>query len=54
MKQGIQFVPVPAAQEQELEEIMTEVKKDLAGKEFQGEALGRMQELLRNFRSSQP
>ena len=54
MKQGIQFVPVPAAQEQELEEIMTGVKKDLAGKEFQGEALGRMQEYLRNFRNQQP
>jgi TRAP-type C4-dicarboxylate transport system substrate-binding protein len=54
MKQGIQFVPLPPAQEQELEEIMTGVKKDLAGKEFQGDALGQMQELLHNFRSSQP
>jgi TRAP-type C4-dicarboxylate transport system substrate-binding protein len=51
-KQGIQFVPVPAAQRQELEEIMTGVNKDLAGKEFKGEALQRMQEILKEFRGS--
>lgn len=52
IKQGIQFVPVPAGQRQELEEIMTGVNKDLAGKEFKGEALQRMQEILKEFRGS--
>ena len=51
-KQGIQFVPVPAPQRQELEEIMTGVNKDLAGKEFKGEALQRTQEILKEFRGS--
>ncbi len=50
-KQGIEFVPVPKPQLQELEEIMAGVQKELAGKEFQGQALHRMQELLRTFRS---
>ena len=49
-KQGIEFVPVSKAHLQELEEIMAGVKKDLAGKEFQGQALHRMQELLKEFR----
>lgn len=53
-KQGIQFVPVPAAQRQELEEIMTGVNKDLAGKEFKGEALQHAQEVLKEFRGSKP
>ena len=53
-KQGIQFVPVSAAQVQELEQIMAGVKRDLAGKEFQGEALQRMQEYLLELRNSQP
>jgi TRAP-type C4-dicarboxylate transport system substrate-binding protein len=53
-KQGIEFVPVPAAQAQELEAIMDDVKKELAGKEFQGEAMKRMQEALREFRNAQP
>jgi TRAP-type C4-dicarboxylate transport system substrate-binding protein len=51
-RQGIQFVPVSAPQRQELEEIMTGVNKDLAGKEFKGEALQRMQEILEEFRGS--
>ena len=51
--EGIQFVPVSAAQVQELKEIMTGVKKELAGKEFRGEALQRMQELLKEYRSSE-
>jgi TRAP-type C4-dicarboxylate transport system substrate-binding protein len=51
-KQGIQFVPVPAAARQELEEIMTGVNKDLAGKEFKGEALERTQKVLKEFRES--
>jgi TRAP-type C4-dicarboxylate transport system substrate-binding protein len=53
-KEGIQFVPVSPAQRQELEEIMAGVKKDLAGKEFKGEALQRMQEILKDYRSSKP
>jgi TRAP-type C4-dicarboxylate transport system substrate-binding protein len=51
-KQGIQFVPVSEAQYNELKELMDGVMKDLAGKEFQGEALQRMQEVLREFRTS--
>ena len=51
-KQGIQFVPVLPAQRQELEEIMTGVNKDLAGKEFKGEALQRTQEFLKELRGS--
>jgi TRAP-type transport system periplasmic protein len=53
-KQGIQFVPVSAAQGQELEQIMAGVKRDLAGKEFQGEALQRMQGYLLDFRNLRP
>ena len=52
MKQGIQFVPVLPAQRQELEDIMTGVNKDLAGKEFKGEALQTTQEILKEFRES--
>ena len=54
LKEGIEFVNVPATQVEELRRIMDRVKKDLAGKEFQGEALKRMQESLRDFRSSKP
>jgi TRAP-type C4-dicarboxylate transport system substrate-binding protein len=52
INEGIQFVPVSAAQAQELKAIMAGVDKELAGKEFRGEALQRMQELLKEFRSS--
>ena len=52
MKQGIQFVPVSEAQYRELKELMDGVMKELAGKEFQGEALQRMQEVLKEFRGS--
>lgn len=51
MNEGIQFVPVSAEQVRELKETMAGVKKELAGKEFRGEALQRMQELLKEFRS---
>jgi TRAP-type C4-dicarboxylate transport system substrate-binding protein len=51
-KQGIQFLPVSEAQYKELKELMDGVMKDLAGKEFQGEALQRMQQILREFRTS--
>ena len=51
-KQGIRFVPVSAAQRQELKDIMIGVNKDLAGKEFKGEALRRTQEILKEFRES--
>ena len=54
LKEGVEFVNVPATQVEELRRIMDRVKKDLAGKEFQGEALKRMQESLRDFRSSKP
>jgi TRAP-type C4-dicarboxylate transport system substrate-binding protein len=54
LKEGVEFVNVPATQVEELRRIMDGVKKDLAGKEFQGEALKRMQESLRDFRSSKP
>lgn len=53
-KQGVRFVPIPATQVQELQAIMAGVKKDLAGKEFQGGALERMQEVLRDYRTSRP
>jgi TRAP-type C4-dicarboxylate transport system substrate-binding protein len=52
IKEGIQFVPVSAAQRQELEEVMTGVNKELAGKEFKGEALQHMQEVLEEYRDS--
>ncbi len=54
LKEGVEFVSVPATQVAELREIMDRVKKGLAGKEFQGEALKRMQESLRDFRSAKP
>jgi len=52
IKEGIRFVPVSAAQRQELEEVMTGVNKELAGKEFKGEALQQMQEVLEEYRES--
>jgi len=51
-KQGIQIVPVSEAQYKELKELMDGVMEELAGKEFQGEALQRMQDVLREFRTS--
>ncbi len=53
-KQGIQFVPVSPAQYKELKGLMDSVMKQLAGKEFQGDALHRMQEILKKFRGSKP
>ncbi len=53
-KQGIAFVTPSAADVKELRAIMDEVKKEMAGKEFKLETLRRLEELLREHRSSNP
>ncbi len=53
-KEGIQFIPVTSGNYQELKSVIDKVKKDLAGKEFTGETLGKMQQFLQEYRAAHP
>lgn len=54
IKEGIQFVPVTPENYQELRTVIEKVNKDLAGKDFSGETLGKMQQFLHEYRTAHP
>ena len=53
-KEGIKFVPVSPANYQELATVIEKVNKDLAGKEFSGETMQKMQQFLNEYRTAHP
>jgi len=53
-KGGIRFVPVSAANYQELTTVIDKVKQELTGKEFSGEAMQKMQQFLKEYRAAHP
>jgi len=53
-KGGIKFVPVSPANYQELVTVIEKVNKGLAGKEFSGESMLKMQQFLKEVRTAHP